>query len=117
VAERPGVSEVNATVAPNCGIPPESRTIPVSLPALGEGLAALCAATRGALEVTPRVETKKTPKHRRVPCFTPLPPRCDVRRGLLLGRCFHRKLRRARNRDIRQQVCRVDLERILPRGQ
>src|SRR5260370_31999093 len=92
-AASPGVSERMATVAPNWGTPLASRTCPDSLPRLKTGCLLDCARREGALQVTPTVEPSSTPKHRRVPRFTRLPPRCDVRRSLLFHRVLHRELR------------------------
>src|SRR5215831_16804871 len=98
-----------ATVAPSCGIPVESRTWPESFPALVMDLLEVCAASRGA-HVTPRVEARRTPKHRSGHCFTRLPPRCNVRSRLLLHRILYRELGRAGDGGIGQQIGRVNLE-------
>src|SRR6266478_6018062 len=106
-----------ATVAPNCGTPLESRTWPDNFPRLETGCLLDCARREGAQQVTPTAELSSTPKHRRAPRFTRLPPWCDVRRGLLFHRILHGELRGTGNSYVRQQVGRVDLESILPRGQ
>src|ERR1700757_1079248 len=59
-----------ATVAPNCGTPPESRTWPDNFPRLETGCLLDCARREGAPQVTPTAVPSRTPKHRRAPRFT-----------------------------------------------
>src|SRR5437879_5475748 len=106
-----------ATVAPSCGIPPASRTCPDNFPSVETGCLVACANSEGAPQVTPTAAPSRTPKHRRVPRFTRLPPRCDVRRGLLFHRILHGELRGTGNGYVAQQIGGVDLESILPRHQ
>src|SRR4029077_16094492 len=106
-----------ATVAPSCGMPPASRTWPDSLPRLEIDCLLDWANREGAPQVTPTAAPSRTPKYRRAPRFTRLPPWCDVRRSLLFHRILHGELRGTGNGYVRQHVGRVDLESILPRDQ
>src|SRR5512135_1677384 len=106
-----------ATVAPNCGMPLASRTWPESFPRVEAGCLLDWASREGAPKLTPTAAPSSTPKHRRAPRFTQLPPRCDVRRSLLIHRTLHGELCGAGNSYVRQQVGRVDLQSILPQAQ
>src|SRR6202035_1156693 len=106
-----------ATVAPSCGTPLESRTRPDNFPRLETDLLSGCAEADGAPQVTPTAKPSNTPKHRRAPRFTRLPPWCDVRRSLLFHGVLHGELRGTGNGRIRQQVGCVNLESILPRNE